>query len=89
MSCRQPLCLRQDLDHRLAQAEIAGEQGRAAELVGVAGDVAPATSKDPIVISETRNREMELSELSADAAASPPPAPGRGFFGWLLESMGF
>ncbi|HOL63708.1 MAG TPA: outer membrane protein assembly factor BamE [Accumulibacter sp.] len=59
------------------------------KLSRVAGDVAPATSKDPIVISETRNREMELSELSADAAASPPPAPGRGFFGWLLESMGF
>lgn len=61
----------------------------AGKLTKVAGDVAPATNKEPIVISETRNREIELSELAGDATASPSLTTEKGFFGRLMESIGF
>ncbi len=61
----------------------------AGKLAKVAGDVAPASGKETFVISETRNREIELSELSGDGTTTPPAASERGFFGRLMESIGF
>ncbi|MBL8397550.1 MAG: outer membrane protein assembly factor BamE [Candidatus Accumulibacter sp.] len=59
------------------------------KLSKVTGDVAPATSKEPMVISETRNRELAISELADDGTATSPTDSGPGFFRRLLEGMGF
>ncbi|HNC17589.1 MAG TPA: outer membrane protein assembly factor BamE, partial [Accumulibacter sp.] len=58
------------------------------KLSKVTGDVAPATSKEPMVISETRNRELAISELADDGTTTPPES-GPGFFQRLMESVGF
>lgn len=55
----------------------------------VAGDVAAADASDSTGVTEVRNREIDLGSLPADATVEIPPPEGRGFFGGIMDSMGF
>jgi outer membrane protein assembly factor BamE len=59
------------------------------KLARVAGDVTPADSHKPLAVSENRNREIDLGSLPADGSVTLPPDDERGFFGKLLEKIGF
>ena len=59
------------------------------KLRNVAGDVAPVQSTDAAVVFEARNREIDLGSLPADGSTVLPPPDGPGFFGTIMESMGF
>jgi len=56
------------------------------KLARVAGDVTPAQSTDKVE-ADARPREIDLGSIDADAAA--PPIEQKGFFGRMLESVGF
>lgn len=56
------------------------------KLARVAGDVTPAQTTDKVE-ADTRPREIDLGSIDADAAA--PPIEEKGFFGRMLESVGF
>jgi outer membrane protein assembly factor BamE len=58
-------------------------------LQSVAGDVAAAQVGDAAVVSATRNREIDLGSLPTDGSAALPPADEQGFFGKIMESVGF
>jgi outer membrane protein assembly factor BamE len=57
-------------------------------LVRVSGDVAPAQPGDTAVVSETRNREIDLGSLPADGSIAMPPPDEPGFFGRMMDSVG-
>lgn len=59
------------------------------KLARVAGDVTPADKLNPLAVSESRNREIDLGSLPADGSVALPPENERGFFGKLLENIGF
>lgn len=58
-------------------------------LVSVSGDVTAAQPDDSVVVSETRNREIDLGSLPDDGSVTVPAANEQGFFGKLLETVGF
>lgn len=59
------------------------------KLTSVAGDVAAMQSTDAVAVSETRNREIDLGSLPTDGTAVMPPPDEGGFFGRMIESIGF
>ena len=59
------------------------------KLRSVDGDVAPVQAGDAAVVSATRNREIDLGSLPTDGSAVLPPADEPGFFGKIMESVGF
>ena len=56
-------------------------------LVRVAGDVAAAQESDLSVASVNRMQEIDLGSVPEDATA--PPVEERGFFGKMMENLGF
>ena len=59
------------------------------KLISVAGDVAAAQPSDSTVVSETRNREIDLGSLPTDATVAMPPPEERGFFRSMIDIVGF
>jgi len=59
------------------------------KLISVAGDVAAAQPSDSTIISETRNREIDLGSLPTDATVTMPPPEERGFFRSMIDIVGF
>lgn len=57
------------------------------KLVRVAGDVDAAQPVDASAIPESRTREIDLGSIAPDSVA--PPAGEKGFFGRMMESVGF
>ena len=57
------------------------------KLVRVAGDVTAAQESDAAVAPVASTREIDLGSIDADAVA--PPIEGKGFFGKMMESVGF
>lgn len=57
-------------------------------LVRVAGDVEAAQSTDMIAVPQARAKELDLGSVAPDAAL-PPAAEERGFWGGLLNKIGF
>ena len=57
------------------------------KLVRVSGDVTPAQTSDVSAAPDSRTRELDLGSIAADSVA--PPIEGKGFFGKLIESVGF
>ena len=60
------------------------ENGR---LIRVAGDVTAAQPGEASSIPESKVREIDLGSISEDAVA--PPVEGKGFWGGMMESVGF
>ena len=58
------------------------------KLARVAGDVTAADSSDASVVPDSRTREIDLGSVGENAVA-PPPANEKGFFGRMMESVGF
>lgn len=62
------------------------------QLTRVAGDVSPQTAEDQVQAKEAPAakglREIVLEKADPDAPAAPPPEQ-KGFFGRMLESVGF
>lgn len=57
------------------------------KLIRVAGDVAAAQASDASAEPESQSREIDLGSVSADTVA--PPIEDKGFFGKMMESVGF
>jgi outer membrane protein assembly factor BamE len=57
------------------------------KLVSVSGDVAPAQADDVAATPANRMREIDLGSVGPDAVAPPPEQ--KGFFGSMMESVGF
>lgn len=57
------------------------------KLASVSGDVAPAQSDDVARAPDSRMREIDLGSVGADAVAPAPQS--KGFFGSMMESVGF
>ena len=57
------------------------------KLVRVAGDVTAAQASDMNAAPEKTSREIDLGSVAADAKA--PPVEEKGFFGKMMESVGF
>jgi len=57
------------------------------KLIRVAGDVTAAQASDEAAGPENRMRELDLGSVAADAVA--PPLEEKGFFGKMMESVGF
>ena len=57
------------------------------KLVRVAGDVAAAQESDATAVPVASAREIDLGSIDADAVA--PPIEEKGFFGKMMESVGF
>ena len=57
------------------------------KLVRVAGDVTAAQAGDGAAAPENVMREIDLGSVGDDVMAPPPE--GRGFFGSIMESVGF
>ncbi|MFT3850706.1 MAG: outer membrane protein assembly factor BamE [Propionivibrio sp.] len=57
------------------------------KLVRVAGDVTAAQESDAATVPAASTREIDLGSIDADAVA--PPVEERGFFGKMMESVGF
>jgi outer membrane protein assembly factor BamE len=68
-----------------------------AKLLRVAGDVVAAKNSgsgadsgtDPTVAPEARSRVIDLGSLPDDGSAHLPPPDEKGFFGKMMESVGF
>lgn len=58
------------------------------KLVRVTGDVTAADASDLAVEPDSKSREIDLGTIGEDAVA-PPPESGKGFFGRMMESVGF
>ena len=61
--------------------------GADGKLVRVAGDVTAAQAGDSAAAPASVMREIDLGSVGDDAVAPPPE--GRGFFGSMMESVGF
>jgi len=57
------------------------------KLASVSGDVSAASLADAATAAESRTREIDLGSIGPDAVAPPPES--RGFFGQMMESVGF
>lgn len=57
------------------------------KLVRVAGDVTAAQESDATAAPAASTREIDLGSIDADAVA--PPVEEQGFFGKMMESVGF
>ena len=57
------------------------------KLARVAGDVTAAQASDATVAPVATTREIDLGSIDADAVA--PPIEEKGFFGKMMESVGF
>jgi outer membrane protein assembly factor BamE len=57
------------------------------KLTSVSGDVMAAQAADAAAVPESRSREIDLGSIAADSVA--PPLEERGFFGKMMESVGF
>ena len=57
------------------------------KLARVSGDVQATQAADASVVSESRLREIDLGSIAADSVA--PPVEEKGFFGKMMESVGF
>ena len=62
--------------------------GADGKLFRVAGDAVPAASAEAAV-PENRMRELDLGSIATDGSAPLPPADEKGFFGSVLEKVGF
>jgi len=58
------------------------------KLTRVAGDVTAADASDATVVPDGKTREIDLGSVGEDAVA-PPPTNEKGFFGRMMESVGF
>ena len=58
------------------------------KLARVTGDVTAADTTDLAVEPDSKSREIDLGTIGEDAVA-PPPESGKGFFGRMMESVGF
>ena len=58
------------------------------KLSRVSGDVTPAQAADSTVAPENKLREIDLGSIE-EGAVAPPPSADRGFFGKMMESVGF
>lgn len=58
------------------------------KLVRVSGDVTAADASDAAAVPDSKTREIDLGSVGEDAVA-PPPASEKGFFGRMMESVGF
>jgi outer membrane protein assembly factor BamE len=58
------------------------------KLTRVTGDVTAADASDLAAEPDTKSREIDLGTIGDDAVA-PPPSSGKGFFGRMMESVGF
>lgn len=56
-------------------------------LARVSGDVLAAQAADAATVPETRTREIDLGSIAEDSVA--PPLEEKGFFGKMMESVGF
>ena len=57
------------------------------KLVRVTGDVAAAQASDAAAVPDSKAREIDLGSINSDGAA--PPLEEKGFFGRMMESVGF
>jgi outer membrane protein assembly factor BamE len=57
------------------------------KLVRVGGDVAAAQPVDIAAVPESKSREIDLGSIAPDSVA--PPLEEKGFFGRMMESVGF
>lgn len=57
------------------------------KLVRVTGDVTAAQATDASTIPDSRTRELDLGSIATDSVA--PPIEEKGFFGKMMESVGF
>jgi outer membrane protein assembly factor BamE len=57
------------------------------KLSRVSGDVAPAQAGEAAAAPESRSREIDLGSIAADSVV--PPLEEKGFFGQMMESVGF
>ncbi len=57
------------------------------KLIRVAGDVDAAQAGDAAALPDSKTREIDLGSIAPDAAA--PPMQEKGFFGRMMESVGF
>ena len=58
------------------------------KLSRVGGDVTPAQAADSTAAPENKLREIDLGSIE-EGAVAPPPSSERGFFGKMIESVGF
>ncbi len=56
-------------------------------LARVTGDVQAAQAADAYAVPESRTREIDLGSIAEDSVA--PPLEDKGFFGKMMESVGF
>lgn len=57
------------------------------KLIRVAGDVDAAQAGDATALSDSKTREIDLGSIAPDSVA--PPVEERGFFGRIMQSVGF
>jgi outer membrane protein assembly factor BamE len=57
------------------------------KLARVTGDVTAAQAADVAAAPDSRTREIDFGSIPADSVAPPPEGPG--FFGRMMESVGF
>ncbi len=57
------------------------------KLVRVAGDVTASVAADASAVPDSRTREIDLGSIAPDSVAPRPEE--KGFFGRMLESVGF
>ena len=57
------------------------------KLIRVSGDVTAAQTSDVATLPDSKTREIDLGAIDGDAAA--PPLEEKGFFGKIMENMGF
>jgi outer membrane protein assembly factor BamE len=58
------------------------------KLSRVGGDVTPAQAADSTAAPENKLREIDLGSIE-EGVVAPPPSSERGFFGKMMESVGF
>jgi len=58
------------------------------KLTRVAGDVTAADASDTAAVPDSKTREIDLGSVGDDVVA-PPPTNEKGFFGRMMESVGF
>ncbi len=59
------------------------------KLLRVAGDVAALQPGDSTAVPESHSRVIDLGSLPEDGSAPLLPLPEKGFFGKVMESVGF
>jgi len=59
------------------------------KLLRVAGDVAAVQASDQAAAPEARSRVIDLGSLPEGGATPLPPPDEKGFFGRMMESVGF